>query len=276
MKIAKIINNNVVSTCDEEGREIIVMGRGVGFKAKEGSTIDEEKVEKIFRLESQNTMDKFKELLVSLPMEHVQISAEIISYAKEVLNRPINPNVYITLTDHINFALERYKQKMMFSNPLIREVRSFYHAEYLIGEYAIAMIERGLGVKLPVDEAASIALHIVNAEYDAPMGDTIKITNLIQQVLEVVREYFSIELDEQSLSYERFITHLRFLAQRVFTGEHMNLDNLEFQEVIDRLYPEEYACSQKIQALIKLQYRNQVTKEEVAYLALHIKRIRTK
>ena len=276
MKISRIINNNVVSTCDEEGREIIVMGRGVGFKAKEGSTIDEEKVEKIFRLESQNTMDKFKELLVSLPMEHVQISAEIISYAKEVLNRPINPNVYITLTDHINFALERYKQKMMFSNPLIREVRSFYHAEYLIGEYAIAMIERGLGVKLPVDEAASIALHIVNAEYDAPMGDTIKITNLIQQVLEVVREYFSIELDEQSLSYERFITHLRFLAQRVFTGEHMNLDNLEFQEFIDRLYPEEYACSQKIQALIKLQYRHQVTEEEVAYLALHIKRIRTK
>ena len=248
----------------------------MGFKAKEGSTIDEDKIEKVFRLDSQNTMDKFKELLENLPMEHVQISAEIIGYAKEVLNRPINPNVYITLTDHINFALERYKQKMMFSNPLIREVRSFYHAEYLIGEYAIAMIERDLGVKLPVDEAASIALHIVNAEYDAPMGDTIKITNLIQQVLEVVREYFSIELDEQSLSYERFITHLRFLAQRVFTGEHMNLDNLEFQEVIDRLYPEEYACSQKIQALIKLQYRHQVTEEEVAYLALHIKRIRTK
>ena len=65
MKIAKIINNNVVSTCDEEGREIIVMGRGVGFKAKEGSTIDEEKVEKIFRLESQNTMDKFKELFLT-------------------------------------------------------------------------------------------------------------------------------------------------------------------------------------------------------------------
>ena len=276
MKISRIINNNVVSTCDEEGMEVIVMGRGVGFKAKEGSTIDKDKIEKVFRLDSQNTMDKFKELLVNLPMEHVQISAEIISYAKEVLNRPINPNVYITLTDHINFALERFKQKMMFSNPLIREVRSFYHAEYLIGEYAIAMIDRDLGIKLPVDEAASIALHIVNAEYDAPMGDTIKITNLIQQVSEVVEEYFNIKLDEQSLSYERFITHLRFLAQRVFTGEHMELDNLEFQKVIDRLYPEEYACSQKVQALIKLQYGHQVTEEEVAYLALHIKRIRTK
>ena len=275
MRIVKIINNNVVSAFDEEGRETIIMGRGVGFKAKEGALIDESKVEKRFRLDSQNTMDRFKELLVDLPMEHVQISAEIISYAKDVLNRSLNPNVYITLTDHINFALERFKQKMMFTNPLIREVRSFYHEEYLIGEYAIAMIERDLGIRLPVDEAASIALHIVNAEYDAPMGDTIKITNLIQQVLEVIREYFNMELDEQSISYERLTTHLRFLAQRVFTGEHMNLDNLEFQEVIDRLYPEEYACSQKIQALIKYQYGHTVTEEEVAYLALHIKRIRT-
>lgn len=276
MKISKIINNNVVSTHDDEGREIIVMGRGIGFKAREGSSIHEEKVEKVFRLDSQNTMDRFKELLVNLPMEHVQISAEIISYAKGVLNRPINPNVYITLTDHINFALERFNQKMMFTNPLIREVRAFYHEEYLIGEYAIAMIDRDLGIRLPVDEAASIALHIVNAEYDAPMGDTIKITNLIQQVSEVVVEYFNMKLDEQSLSYERFITHLRFLAQRVFTGEHMNLDNLEFQEVIDRLYPQEYACGQKVQALIREEYGHQVTEEEVAYLALHIRRIRTK
>ena len=276
MKIAKVINNNIVSTCDEDGREIVVMGRGIGFKAREGSVIDQEKIEKVFRLDSQNTMDRFKEMLVNLPMEHVQISAEIISYAKSVLNRPINPNVYITLTDHINFALERFKQKMMFSNPLIREVKAFYNEEYLIGEYAIAMIERDLGVRLPVDEAASIALHIVNAEYDGPMGDTIKITNLIQEVLEVVKEYFQVELDKQSLYYERFITHLRFLAQRVFTGERMELDNLEFQEMIDRMYPEEYACSQKVKALIQREYGHEVTEEELAYLTLHIRRIRSR
>ena len=276
MKIVKVINNNIVSTCDEDGREIVVMGRGIGFKAREGSVIDQEKIEKVFRLDSQNTMDRFKEMLVNLPMEHVQISAEIISYAKSVLNRPINPNVYITLTDHINFALERFKQKMMFSNPLIREVKAFYNEEYLIGEYAIAMIERDLGVKLSVDEAASIALHIVNAEYDGPMGDTIKITNLIQQVLEVVKEYFQVELDKQSLYYERFITHLRFLAQRVFTGERMELDNLEFQEMIDRMYPEEYACSQKVKALIQREYGHEVTEEELAYLTLHIRRIRSR
>lgn len=276
MKIDKIINNNVISTHDEDGREVVVMGRGVGFKAREGMMVDESKVEKIFRLESQTSLDRFKELVVNLPMEHIQVSAEIISYAKSVLNRPINPNVYITLTDHINFALERFKQRMMFSNPLIHEVKSFYHAEYLIGEYAIAMIQRDLGVRLPVDEAASIALHIVNAEYDAPMRDTIDITNLIQQVTEVVKEYFDIQMDEESLSYERFVTHLRFLAQRVFTGEHMESDNPDFQQMIAKMYPEEYACSEKVQTLVRQKYGHRMTEEEAAYLALHIKRIRTR
>ena len=41
MKISKIINNNVVSTFDEDGREVVVMGRGVGFKAKEGMAVNE-------------------------------------------------------------------------------------------------------------------------------------------------------------------------------------------------------------------------------------------
>ena len=88
MIIKKVINNNVVSAVDDKGREIIAMGRGLGFKAKEGDSLEDGRVEKIFRLESQNTMDQFKELLVGLPMEHIQISAEIIAYAKSVLEKP--------------------------------------------------------------------------------------------------------------------------------------------------------------------------------------------
>lgn len=275
MKIVKVINNNVISTIGEDAREVIAMGRGVGFRAKEGDTVDESKIEKVFLLESQNSLDKFKELLVNLPMEHVKVSDAIIRYAGSVLNRPLNPNVYVTLTDHINFALERFRKGMMFSNPLLREVRSFYHQEYLIGEYAVALIDRELGIKLPVDEAASIAIHIVNAEFDAPLGETIKLTGLMQEVLELVKKTFQIEYDEQSLSYERFLTHLRFLAQQVFSGEHREQDNQEFQTMISRLYPEEYACSQSIRTLIQEKYGHGVTEEAAAYLALHIRRIRT-
>ncbi|GAB7203298.1 hypothetical protein OS31_36500 [Dickeya oryzae] len=36
MKIAKILNNNVVTVIDEQGNEQVVMGRGLAFKKTAG------------------------------------------------------------------------------------------------------------------------------------------------------------------------------------------------------------------------------------------------
>lgn len=274
MKIDKIINNNIVSALEDDGKEIIVMGRGIGFNTKPGRGIQEKKIEKIFRMDSQNTVDKFKQLLENMPLKHIQASMEIITYAKSVLNRRLNQNIYITLTDHINFAIERFNENMTFTNPLLHEVKAFYKEEYLIGEYAIALIERWIGVTLPVDEAGFIALHIVNAEFNTGMRDTIDITNLIQNVVKIVKEFFGMNLDEMSLNYQRFVTHLRFLAQRIIAKELLNSENSEFNRLILQLYPEEYACSLKIKEYIKEIYRHDVTEEETAYLAVHIKRMR--
>lgn len=275
MKIDKIINNNVVSAMEDNGNEIVVMGRGIGFHVKRGMDIAGEQIEKVFRLDNPGTLDQFKQLLENLPLEHLQVSTEIINYAKSVLNRKINQNIYITLTDHINFSIDRYHQKMMFTNPLLREVKTFYKEEYLVGEYAIALIERRIGIKLPVDEAASIALHIVNAEYNTRMRDTIDITNLIQAVLGIVKKEFGMELDETSLNYERFITHLRFLAHRIYSRELLgNDDNQEFYEMVSKMYPEESTCSLKVRDYISETYGHKVSDEEVSYLAVHIKRVR--
>lgn len=274
MKIDKIINNNIVSAIEADGKEVVIMGRGLGFGMKPGKEIPEGKIEKVFRLDSQNSTDKFKELLANLPLEHIQASTEIINYAKSVLNRRLNQSIYITLTDHINFAIERFKEKMMFTNPLLNEIKTFYKEEYLIGEYAVALIERRIGITLPVDEAGFIALHIVNAEYNTAMRDTIDITTLIQNIVKIVKEYFSMDLDETSLNYQRFVTHLRFLAQRIIGGEMLNSDNPEFNQLISQMYPEEYACSLKLKDYIQVTYHHDVTEEETAYLAVHIKRIR--
>ena len=274
MKIDKIINNNIVSAIEADGKEVVIMGRGLGFGMKPGKEIPEGKIEKVFRLDSQNSTDKFKELLANLPLEHIQASTEIINYAKSVLNRRLNQSIYITLTDHINFAIERFKEKMMFTNPLLNEIKTFYEEEYLIGEYAVALIERRIGITLPVDEAGFIALHIVNAEYNTAMRDTIDITTLIQNVVKIVKEYFSMDLDETSLNYKRFVTHLRFLAQRIIGGEMLNSENPEFNQLISQMYPEEYACSLKLKDYIQVTYHHDVTEEETAYLAVHIKRIR--
>ena len=51
MKIDKVMNNNVVSSIDEDGQEIIVVGTGIGFQGKEGKVVDKKKIQKIFRLD---------------------------------------------------------------------------------------------------------------------------------------------------------------------------------------------------------------------------------
>lgn len=273
MQIEKVLNNNVVSAKDGQGREAVFMGKGIGFKAKVGDDIKEELIEKTFYMDSQSSVDKFKELLVNIPLVHFEISSDIVEYAKRVLNRKLNENIYITLTDHINFAIERFQQGMMFQNPLLWEVKNFYREEYLVGEYAVALIRKELKIELPVDEVASVALHIVNAEYNTVMSEAMRITKSIPGILQIVREYFQIELDEESLHYERFITHLKFLTQRIVKRELLNNKDVEFKEMIAKLYPKEYSCAKKVAEYIHECFGHSVTEEEITYLTVHIRRV---
>lgn len=273
MVIEKIINNNVVSAINPEGRQVVLMGKGIGFGVTVGSFVSEDKVEKVFKMDSQKSFDRFKELLVTLPIEHIQVSNKIIDYAKETLGKRLNQNVYITLTDHINFAVERYSQGMDFSNPLLWEVKKFYPSEYLIGEYAISLIKEQLNVSFGDDEAASIALHIVNAEYNTSMSEAMNITNLICDVLEIVKLFVKTEIDDKSLHYARFITHLKYLSQRINTNEQIDSDEHKFLEIITSMYPKEYECSQKIATYVKDKYNYKIAAEELLYLTIHIKRI---
>jgi len=273
MNIERVINNNVVSARDLDGREVVIMGKGIGFKKKPGNVVPKDLIEKIFYMDSQSAVDKFKELLITIPLEHIQITNEIVEYAKRVLNKKLNQNIYITLTDHINFAIERFNQGMMFENPLLWEVKNFYRQEYLIGEYAVALIRKDLNVNLPIDEVASIALHIVNAEYDTVMSEAIRITRIIPELVQIVKDYFDIKLDEESLHYERFITHLKFLAQRMVKGKLLDNKEEDLREIIANLYPKEYLCSQKVANYMGEHLGQKFTEEELTYLTVHIRRV---
>ena len=161
MLVEKVINNNVVTAIDEANQEVVLMGKGIGFQAKPGKEIAREKIEKKFVLSNKAEIGKFEELVSAIPIEHLDVCIEIINYATNVLGKRISSSIYISLTDHINFALERYKTGIVFDNPLAQEVKSFYRNEYLVGEYAVTMIEQKLGIRLPGDEAASIAMHFL-------------------------------------------------------------------------------------------------------------------
>ena len=60
--IEKVINNNIISAYEKSGAEVIVMGRGIGFKKKQGEVVPADQISKIFRIKSRTLTEQFKEV----------------------------------------------------------------------------------------------------------------------------------------------------------------------------------------------------------------------
>ena len=51
--------------------------------------------------------------------------------------RRLSENIYITLTDHICFAVERLRTGTAYSNQLLWEITNFYPTEFAMGIQAL-------------------------------------------------------------------------------------------------------------------------------------------
>lgn len=272
MKIDKILNNNVAVIIDHN-EERIVMGRGICFKKKVGDQIDRHKVDKEFFLADQEAFLRFKELIVDIPIEYLEIGEKIINEAKLTLGKGLNDNIYISMVDHIYTAVNRSKDGILVKNALLWDIKRFYKDEYQIGISALDIIEQSTGVRLPDDEAGFIALHIVNGQLDEDVYDMYEITKVMQEVSNIVKYHFKIEFNEDSVYYYRFITHLKFFAKRLVERNDAVQEDDDLLEVVRVKYANAYSCVEKIALFIDKQYGYVLSDGEKLYLTIHIHRV---
>lgn len=272
MKVLKAINNNVVSCVDADGKELVVMGRGLGFRAKPGDRLSPDAAEKIFRMDSPEEVSRLKDLFSQLPPELLELCNRIIEHAKAALGRRLNESIYLTLTDHIQFALNRTRQGMDLPNPLLTEVRVFYPVEYAIGQYALDQIRSGLNVALGADEAASIALHLVNAEYDSSMNTTMRATQVLQPIVEILENWPGLKLNHEHLFYDELIVHIKFMAMQAFSQVAQEWVGAILAQSVQEHLPTAYACAGAISRYLTEKCGNAVPAAEQAYLAVCIHR----
>lgn len=274
MKIIKVFNNNVALTKDSNQTEMVVMGKGLAFQKKIGDQIDTEKIEKNFIAPSEGFAAKLSELLDEIPYEVMVLSKDIIDMATKELQTELSESLYLSLSDHIHFALIRLEDGLPIKNALLWEVKKFYKQEYQAATKALQMIEARTGIQLPEDEVASIALHFLNARQDSSgMEETLKMTQIVGDVTNIVKYHYGINFDEDSMNYSRFITHVRYFAYRMLRGELSDDQHGTLYEQVKQQYPESYACTKKVQAYLKRTYQMQMTKDELAYFMIHIHRV---
>jgi len=252
MRIYKIINHNIVISQDESDNEIILMGRGIAYQKKKNDMIDEALIEKRFHLEKEVVSDNFIELLREIPEDIINVTYEVIEYIKVNMGRQINNRIYLTLLDHINYAVVRYLQGIQFNNMLLVEIKHLYKQEIKVAQEALEIINQRLMVNLPEDEAAFIALHIVNAQLELDITEVTQVTTLINEILNIVRYQFKVKLDETTLDYDRFVTHLKFFARRLLRSQAKAEDDVALYEIMKERYPNEHKCVEVIEAHVNL------------------------
>lgn len=272
VQIVRIFNNNAVLALDEEDDEVVVMGKGLGFSQHVGNMVDESKIEKIFK---ENAVDiSVEELFVTLSTPEIDSLLAIIDLATTSLDEKYQANLYITLADHIHFALERFEKGLVITNPLAWNIRRLFPDEYHIGFKALDIIQANLGIRLPDDEASSIALHLVNARMNqGEMSQTMEVVKIVRGILEVVTLFFGQKFDPESIAYNRFMTHLQYFALRVIQGEAQNGSGQFLYDQVKENYPKAMACAEKIDDYIYHQYAYRITAEEKSYLAIHVNRL---
>lgn len=187
MIVKKVLNNNVITSLSDSGQEIIIMGNGIGWKQKTGEKVDESKIEKIFRMDTASSTMQLKQLFLEVETDSIRITSKIVDYAKEYLGVELKKNIYITLTDHIDFAIERTKKGIYFQTALYWEIQKIYPKEFHVGLYALKLIKKELGIELQKGEAASVALHLVNAENNTDMVSTQATFDIVGNALNFVR-----------------------------------------------------------------------------------------
>ncbi|MBM7703148.1 PRD domain-containing protein [Metabacillus iocasae] len=272
MKILKVLNNNA-AVIKEGSIEKIAMGPGIAFQKKKNDPINMGKVEKLFVMKEEN--EKFQEILRNLPEEHIEVAEDIISYAEKELEVTLSEHIHIALTDHVSFAIERLRRGISIQNKLLNEIKALYRPEYEIGLWAVEHVRKQLDVDMPIDEAGYIALHIHTAKLEtSSMQQAMMHATIINEMITIIEQELNVKMDEDSISYQRLLTHLRFALNRVEQKEPFHSMDEDMLAILKTKYEQSFQCAEKVRQFLKEEYDITFPESEIGYITLHVHRIK--
>lgn len=273
MDILRVFNNNVVLARDGD-QEVILTGRGLGFKAKPGQEVDDAKVVRKFVPSDGRDPDHVAELIADIPPETIRLVTDAMTRVGLGKQAEETPTLVMALADHVVGALRRAKRGTSVEYPLDAEVRTLYAEEYVQGEALVSALNSRLNDALPRSEAVAFALHLVNAGFsNGDLSYTYTMTGVIQQMLAIIEHTYHVSLGQHNVSVGRFITHLRYLFVRIYQGRQLDSEPEPIVDAIRQSYPDEVLCARKIAEVVELRLGSSLTPAEIAYLALHVARV---
>jgi len=274
MIIKKILNNNVVVSENEESQEVVVMGKGIAFNKQPGDDISVTAIEKVFVSQTGSERIELEKIVQKVPYEIIQLSKEIMKLAQQEIGHNYTEKSYLSLTDHLYYAVERANENIVLPNPLLFDIQKFYAKEYAVALKGVEIVKEKLGLELTEEEAGIIALHLANSVTTyQDMHSTMQNTEIIKNILTIIRRYFGCEFNETSTNYRRMVTHIQFFVQRIMNNENYSEPDEFLYELIQSKYPQAFQCSLRIKEYLLTKKEIEITNSEIIYLTIHINKV---
>lgn len=272
--IKRVLNNNAVVAKDEHDQTLVALGSGIAFQRKAGQVISEEKIEKSFYPKNEDATNSISETLAQVDPKYIELSDRIISEAIASSGKKLSDDIYISLPDHLQFAVERVKKGILIQNKLTVETMQTYPDEFQLGKRALNNLSKKTRLTFPDDEATNIAMHLITAEEGDSLENTEGTIELINRFLKIIREMLNKEIDSNSVSYYRLITHLKFFVQRIKKRQNQDFDaDHDLYDMVVHNYHKEYVIAQRIAGIVMQEFDYQVSDDEIMFLTIHIHRI---
>lgn len=269
MRIIKRINHNAVVCLDSRGREVVALGRGIGFP-DQGDDVDIARINRTY----YNVDDRYLALFEELPLDVLDCTAQIADVIRGVIPYELSPSFSLTLADHIAFMLKRAREHLKVSMPLSYDVAHLYPFEYRMGVFTVERVERAFGVHLDESEAVGIAMSILSAALPQDdRADESDTDTLLDAVTRVIEADLGISIDRDGVAFARFATHVLYLIRGAHAGAADDEPGTELLAALENEYPAIASCAARVAEALGEGLGSELDEGERIYLTLHINRL---
>lgn len=266
--INKVLNHNVVQCYDtNHKKEYLIHGKGIGFKRTIGEYIDIDSDMKIYEIKDQVTLSAYESLLDSSKDEIIHLSEEIIERLTKRFGNNYNENIHVSLLDHLNFSIYRYRHDIHMQNMFLMEIETMYPNEYQFSKEMVQFVNESLNVNLPEAEVGFICMHIHSAYHADTASNTALTVAMIGRCITYIEEKTNKRINLKSIERQRLVTHLKFAFKRA--KDNMEIRN-PLSESIHEKNPNAFALAKDLANVIYNEFDLLLPDGEIGYLAIHV------
>ena len=269
-RVIKVLNNNgILVYSSETGRELILLGNGVGFGRKPTEKIGHIPGAKVYSLVTRKKDQSVLKVVNGIQPEFIEAAGRIIEEAEKEFGE-VNHDILLPLADHIALAAKRAAENRQMPNPFTPDIRILFAREYGVALRGRDIIRDMMGYEISDDEAGFITLPIHAGLSDEQVSVTLDTTRIINESIAMIEKAFGDQMPADSLAYTRLMSHLYYMIARTRKGESTNVD---FNDFIFTNYPRTGEAAREVCQYMEKQLKSPVAKEEIGFLAIHIQRV---